>query len=448
MLLEFRTSNYKSFRDELVFSMIPAPKQKGLDYSIFKEKVGRKIYKALSSAIIYGPNASGKTNIISAIFTFKNIVLRGNIRNDEGPLTNNVASQVLELIPNTTLSKPRPVSFSIKFIENGMLIDYSFSLDLGTFGDSAYNRKVLKEELSINGERVYLRDETLTIESIETIKKYLVKGYKQNEDSAIILAKNNLNPEELFLTNGFKTMFSSDIVAIIKTWLIDKLIVLFRADTNRLHGNLISTTQQNKKVGKFLFEFAKLFGVNSNALTFDKRNGDEEKVLCSVIHLKGQEESIVIPSEFFESLGTLRSVSLYPLIIGSLVEGATLIIDEFDASIHPMAIMSLINVFHNDEINKNRAQLIFNTHNPIFLNSNLVRRDEIKFVDIDVETHVSEHYSLSDFGTSGKNGARKNEDYMKNYFISRYGAIRDIDFSEHFIKTIVSLTKGDDNEKA
>ena len=43
------------------------------------------------------------------------------------------------------------------------------------------------------------------------------------------------------------------------------------------------------------------------------------------------------------------------------------------------------------------AQLIFNTHNPIFLNANIVRRDEIKFVERDDETHLSAHYSLSDF---------------------------------------------------
>ena len=52
--------------------------------------------------------------------------------------------------------------------------------------------------------------------------------------------------------------------------------------------------------------------------------------------------------------------------------GATLIVDEFDASLHPMALMSIVGAFHNDEINKKGAQLIFNTHNPIFLNKNIL----------------------------------------------------------------------------
>ncbi|MBQ4576564.1 MAG: ATP-binding protein, partial [Firmicutes bacterium] len=96
----------------------------------------------------------------------------------------------------------------------------------------------------------------------------------------------------------------------------------------------------------------------------------------------------------------------------------------------------LITIFHNDEINVNHAQLIFNTHNPIFLNGNLYRRDEIKFVERDDTTHFSTHYSLSDFGTSGDKGVRKNEDYMKNYFVDRYGAIKNVDFSSIFEELI------------
>ena len=79
MLLSFHAKNYRSFRDSLDFSMTPAAKQKGLDYSILSEKIGTRDCKALSSAVIYGPNASGKTNIIGAMDTMRSIVLRGNI---------------------------------------------------------------------------------------------------------------------------------------------------------------------------------------------------------------------------------------------------------------------------------------------------------------------------------------------------------------------------------
>ena len=123
---------------------------------------------------------------------------------------------------------------------------------------------------------------------------------------------------------------------------------------------------------------------------------------------------------------------MFPLVIKAIQTGGTLVVDEFDASIHPMALMSIINVFHNDDINIHHAQLIFNTHNPIFLNSNLFRRDEIKFVERDDDSHQSILYALSDFGTTGDKGVRKHEDYMSKYFISQYGAIKDIDFTPIF----------------
>ena len=133
MLLEFRTRNYKSFADEMVFSMTPAPKQKGLDYSVLTQKAGSKDYKGLCSAVIYGPNASGKTNVIGAMDTFKSIVLRGNINNADA-VSLNVAASSLELVPNCNGSAA-PTEFGIRFVDNGLFVDYSIIIDLGTFLD-------------------------------------------------------------------------------------------------------------------------------------------------------------------------------------------------------------------------------------------------------------------------------------------------------------------------
>ena len=93
---------------------------------------------------------------------------------------------------------------------------------------------------------------------------------------------------------------------------------------------------------------------------------------------------------------SLRSCALKDLthIIIMNYPVITLVVDEFDASIHPMALMNIINIFHNDEINTKHAQLIFNTHNPIFLNPNLYRRDEINFIERDDDSHCSTHYTL------------------------------------------------------
>lgn len=110
--------------------------------------------------------------------------------------------------------------------------------------------------------------------------------------------------------------------------------------------------------------------------------------------------------------------------------------DEMDASLHPMIVMNIITLFHNDEVNINRAQIIFNTHNPIYLNRKLLRRDEIKFVERDKYTKSSCLYALSDFKTNGELSVRKTSDYMKNYFVNRYGAIENIDFTDIVMELI------------
>ena len=141
-----------------------------------------------------------------------------------------------------------------------------------------------------------------------------------------------------------------------------------------------------------------------------------------------------VDSEKIESLGTLRLISLMPVMLLAMARGAVLVIDELDASLHPMIVMNLLSVFHNDSANRKGAQLIFNTHNPIYLNRRLLRRDEIKFVERDKDTKSSILYALSDFRANGEVSVRKTSDYMKNYFVNRYGAIEDVDFTDIFMR--------------
>ena len=175
MLLEFKIKNYKSFVDETTFSMIPAPKQTGLDYSILNEKAGNATHKALCSAVVYGPNASGKTNIIGAMETLRTIILRGNIRNSDINFSPNIASSSLELIPNCFV-KNRHTNFSISFIEKGFLITYELTLDLGDFLEKDYKRKVLEEKLFVNKKEIFSRGEKFDI-SIPASIKHLSNKY-------------------------------------------------------------------------------------------------------------------------------------------------------------------------------------------------------------------------------------------------------------------------------
>lgn len=440
MLLQFKTENFKSFLDEMNFSMTPAPKQKDLEYSILEHKIGNKTYKGLCSAIIYGPNASGKTNIISAMDVFKEIVLKGNIRNSDELRSPNISEGKLELIPNNLNRYPKPTKFYIRFVEGELLVEYELKIDLGLFLDRNYQRKIEFESLRINDKTIYERTDRIEFFNLKSIEKYLITDFRENEDSAKAIARNNLNETELFLTNGFKMMFSSKIVSFILEWFEEKFIVIYRADAAEIKSKLDNTEGGKIFINRTTNDAAKLFGINSNALGYVVPEDGGEPQLCSIF----KDNGVAIPAKHFESYGTVRFINMFPLILKSLVEGSVLVLDEFDANIHPMALMNIINIFHDDDINKKNAQLIFNTHNPIFLNANIVRRDEIKFVERDDETHLSTHYSLSDFKTSGSNGVRKADDYLKHYFLGRYGAVKDIDFYDLFETLIKNNLSEDD----
>jgi hypothetical protein len=372
--------------------------------------------------------------------TMRSIVLRGNILNvnEDSP---NEAANCLELIPNNHLKERKPTEFYINFIEEGYHIQYSLHMDIGYFLEESYPRKVSFEKLVINDFAVFERNERLELNYTEKLSSFFQKGIK-NFDTIYDVACDSLNNNELFLINGFKLIISRKLVDLIQGWFKNKFMVICKANALQLIKRFNDPQKSGLYVDKTINEAAKIFGLDSNAVGYAITPDDQKSKLCSIVDDNHSDEKIIIKADIFESHGTLRFINIFPLIIKAIYTGAILIIDEFDASIHPMALMNIINIFHDDEININNAQLVFDTHNPIFLNSNIFRRDEIKFVERN-QQHESELYSLSDFGTSGKNGVRKNEDYMKNYFVSQYGAIKDIDFSPIF-KELISKNKGED----
>ncbi len=418
MLLNFSAKNFKSF-GEFVFSMTPAPKQKGLDYSVTAIKLEHSIKKVLCSSIIYGPNAVGKTSIISAIDLLKKIVIRGHIR-DTPVFNGNYAEALLSLIPNNKRKRPDPIEFSIDFIENNQEYVYCLTIDVGPFLDNSYPRKIIEEKLSINGIEIFKRTNNTVSVEVEKNKSFFSKEILKNPSYAKAIVNESIKKDELFLCNGFKNIFGPKTYLVLFNFFNEKLQTFCNFQKTRIDPNILGKGIYSSEG---ITSAAKYFGSESSNLIFVKKREGERSLLCSKTSL-----GKVVPAEFIESLGTIRFITLFPAIIESLRKGGTLIIDEFDNSIHPMAIMSIVNIFHNDELNKKHAQLIFNSQNPIYLNNNLFRRDEIKFVDRN-EDEGSTLYSLSDFGTRGTS-ARKNKNYMDNYFVDKYGAIRNIDFSE------------------
>ena len=123
-----------------------------------------------------------------------------------------------------------------------------------------------------------------------------------------------------------------------------------------------------------------------------------------------------------ESAGTLKMFALYPELQEVLEKGSVFFIDELNARLHPLLVRNFLLTFLNPEININHAQLVFTTHDTWQLSNQLLRRDEIWFVEKD-ENGISSLYSLADFIDDDGTRIRKDENYEKNYLIGKYGAI-------------------------
>ena len=439
MLLNFSCCNFKSFSDGFEFDMTPEKRMTELGYSILKRNVNGKGESALSASVIYGPNAAGKTSVVNAMSCFKQIVLRGNIRDAADDRSGDHVSSGMNLAPFAFKDTAAPVSFDITFIQDDVKYRYALSIFIGKFLDKDAERYVNSEQLYVNDILVYDRTKDSVLKlKLDPISDFLNVGYelKDTEKSRKAMS-NNITSDSLLLVTDFNSFCSKKVVSEIRCWFEEKFIVVNSADRTRFYPGM-PEDDGRAMINVYINRIAQEAGIIGSDFAYVNDAETHTTRLMSVLQ-KTDSKLYGLDADRIESVGTMRLISIMPVIISALKKGAVLIMDEGDSSLHPMIMMNLISIFHNDDVNINGAQFIFNTHNPIYMNHNLFRRDEIKFVERDTETKSSSLYSLSDFRANGEISVRKTSDYMKNYFVSRYGAIVDIDFTD----IISEILKGD-----
>ena len=123
-----------------------------------------------------------------------------------------------------------------------------------------------------------------------------------------------------------------------------------------------------------------------------------------------------------ESSGTNKLFDLSGPIFDTLYTGATLVIDELDAKMHPLISQYIIELFNNHETNPKNAQLIFTTHDTHLLSQKILRRDQIWFTEKDSQEQT-DLYSLMDIVLPDGTKPRNDANYERNYIAGRYGAI-------------------------
>ncbi|MBI1882344.1 MAG: ATP-binding protein [Chloroflexi bacterium] len=413
MLIEFRVKNFKSFRDEQIFSMV-ASSDKSLPENTIATKLlgGRRLVR---SAVLYGANASGKSNLVRALNFAQNFV-EESAKRKRGT---EISVQPFRLDSDSSKS---PSEFEINFIHQEVRYQYSFSVG---------RQRVYEERLIAYPKNLpqiwFERAPKPDSEESDWYFGPQLKGEKRRLVSVT-------RPDVLFLSVA--ATFNHEQLSNVYEWFSDYLVVI---DTSRDVDFLEQRTAEWVKKNESLYEpiqalleLADLgiinISIEENTYTEDKLPTDMPDELRSYFlerkymevqmrHRTGDSDSlgVLFPIED-ESLGTRRLLGISGPWTDALIHGFIVVVDELDASLHPLLVRFLVNLIHNPKINRQNGQLIFNTHDTTLLDPTLFRRDQVWFVEKD-NAGVSHLYPLLDFSP------RKEESLAKGYLQGRYGAI-------------------------
>lgn len=422
-LQEFSFGNFRSFKDINTLNL-SAAKIKSKFERIDEHNVirGKNIENVsfLKSKAIYGANASGKSNVIKAFVTFFRII-RNSVKDDK----------VLNMVDSFRLStetENEPSFFQIIFWENNVKYRYGFELDdKQIFSEWLYG-KPDKRELCYfirDGKEIIELDKTNFSEG-DKLKTLLFDD--ENEENEIF------RDNSLFLSTlasfGFAKLSKQLIKSINSTYIISGL---GHQGMYQYAGDSLNDDEKKKYILDFLkygdigIEDLNTIEISSDDLPdeldndvkkdFDKSK--KRKLLISSRKKFNENKKFVEDEQFsfrlHESEGTQKLFELSPFIYQALKEQKTIIIDEFDARFHPLLTKKILELFNSKE--NIGAQLIFTTHDTNLLSSDLLRRDQVEFVEKD-KYGASHLYSLVQF-----KGIRNNATFEKDYIQGKYGAI-------------------------
>ena len=427
MLIEFRVSNYRSIGEEQVLSLVPAPKQKENPQNIIEN--GK--YSALNAVAIYGANASGKSNLLKAMWTLDTII---NV------FAHSSSTRKLPYDPFLLREgwDKKPTFYEITFLIAGNRYRYGFEFDQSGIVSEWLFRK-------LSGREVNLFQRSKDIIDVSSGFKGLAKVI----DAAIESTK----PNALFLSSC--DVFNIEEARVILQW-FQNYIVIDSLNTEKEAIQTVRLFENEAYQQKIKDYFTDLnFGIvdlNITSRDFDATDLQEaipeelKSALVSTLtgakrytvfskhntyNKQGKKTSDLLTwkLEEKESAGTKKAFYLSGAVLWTLMNGGVLIIDEIEASMHPKMTLHTINMFLNKEVNINNAQLIFATHDTNLLSYADLRRDQIYFSEKN-EWESTEIYSLADFVYLGRNGSisstqkeRPDTDKEKRYFEGRYGAI-------------------------
>jgi AAA15 family ATPase/GTPase len=350
-----------------------------------------KDYYGLTSAAIYGPNASGKSNIIRALDEFLSFV-KGS--------TDNKPNDLVTLCNPFKLNKKslkKPSCFSIDILIENVLYRYSIEV---------FNQTIVKESLLFSPKGVQVK-------VFERNGQDFIKG--NGYEGIFETIKLRTTENQLFL--GKAAMENVEILKKVYQF----ITAIFTLTTDTFHSNEFNNTlskmmfknidlwEKQLKLSKSLIQ-----KIDTQVVDFEEKDGK-----IKTFHLNDENEKIEFEFED-ESSGTQRVIAFVPFILNRLKGGAILVVDEFERSLHPEIAQYILGLFNDPEVNTKGAQFIFATHDTTLLSpENKLRRDQINLVEKN-EKGETEMFTVADI-----KGIREGN-YEKWYLEGRLGAVPNI----------------------
>lgn len=389
MILEFCVGNYLSIKDELKISFVATSLKESLPETNDLVPISGAGVSLVRSAVIYGANASGKTNVLKAVAFYKHFIMDSSKNNQAGE-----AIDVENFRLNATTVK-EPTTMEAIFTDGAFIYRYGFEVDSKAVRAEWLYRRVNKKRAK-EVEIFYRENETTTVHPKSPLIQDLVNK-KMVRGNALLLST--------------AAQFNEPTAVSVLHWLGDTQ-VLFCSEDEKLWTQAIRHLD-DENIRDRITRFARYadLGIESitkidNRIVSNHRQYDDE----------GREvNNVAFSFNSNESEGTIKYFSLSYPIIDALDNGKRLVVDELDSKLHPLLVRKIITLFNSSETNPKGAQLLFTTHDTFLLGAGLFRRDQIWFTQKD-SFGATEAYSLAEYKVRG------NSPFEKEYLQGRFGA--------------------------
>ena len=388
MLCQFTFNNFRSYRDETTFDMQASSMKEFKDSLIVDEKDGQAF---LPVSVIYGPNAGGKSNLFLAMYrVFDAVAYPIYLLSRKDEATKDIPRPRIKGTDAFCFDDLHPSAssdFEIYFRAEGQEFRYTLSFDVEGITAESLARK------NIGGTRTAVLFERLGSE--------IKLGSLLNTDI----------PYLSFLALNYDIKF----IDIAAEWFVSARFIDFDFRFEELIlENMLDQEDEGVVVGVL-----KAAGINIDGFRVEGDRDDFENRRVWVRHMvNGKPYELRLGKE---SAGTRKIMSMAVALDEALKRGRLLVVDELDSKLHPKLLRFVVMLFHNPEINKNGAQLIFTSQDVSIMRNDVFRRDEIWFAARD-EDEASSLWSLSDIHEPNGNLVNKNAAFDRQYLSGRYGA--------------------------